>query len=94
MSTLTVQIDKMGGIKIVNLSQETIHVSVTTNGDGGHDDWYIVNADGGSDTWNRNKNQVVRFTRSLDPGAPVESVLGVPDGVVNIHEPEKLITTA
>ncbi len=80
----------MGGISIVNNTSRDIYVSVTqTGGDfgrGGSEDWYTLEANGGTDTWgSRNEWQVIRFTRSQIPGAPVETILGVPGKTVNIY---------
>jgi hypothetical protein len=90
MNTLIFQIDKMGVIVIVNNSSENIHVSVTaTGGDfgkGGSESWYTLEANGGRDTWGyRSERQVIRFTRSLTPGATVETILGVPNTAVYIN---------
>ncbi len=89
MNTLIFQIDKMGVITVVNNTSADIHVSVTaTGGDfgkGGSEAWYTLEANGGRDTWGqRDEMQVVRFARSLDPGAVVESILGIPDSAVFI----------
>lgn len=80
---------KMGGITVVNDSKDDIQVSVTaTGGDfakGGNEGWYTLEGRGGRDTWgSRDSWQVVRFVRSQDPGATVESVLGVPNTTVTI----------
>ncbi|PQE26054.1 hypothetical protein CJF30_00000781 [Rutstroemia sp. NJR-2017a BBW] len=67
-----------------------IHVSVTTDGGdfqkGGGTGWYLLKANGEKDTWgSRATNQIVRFVRSKNPGATVESVFGVPGQTVNIY---------
>jgi hypothetical protein len=77
-------------IIVTNNTSEDIHVSVTAVGGdyglGGDEKWYILKAGGGTDTWgSRSHWQVVRFTRSKTPGAVVESVLGIPDKLVNIY---------
>jgi len=79
----------MGDITIINNTSVDIYVSVTaTGGDagrGGSEKWFTLKADGGSDTWgSREEKQVIRFTRSQTPGAPVESILGVPGRTVVI----------
>ena len=85
MSTLIFHIDKMGEITVVNHSSAEIQVSITTTGgDHGDENWFPLKARGGRDTWNRNKNQVIRFVRSVNAGVLVEIVLGVPGSVVNI----------
>ena len=80
----------MGGITIVNNTADDIYVSVTQTGKdfgkGGSEDWYTLKADGGTDTWgSRNEWQAIRYTKSQDPGAKVETILGVPGKTVIIY---------
>ncbi|KIK70164.1 hypothetical protein GYMLUDRAFT_213303 [Collybiopsis luxurians FD-317 M1] len=79
----------MAGITVTNNSSGDIQVSVTaTGGDfqkGGSETWYTIKA-GASDTWNyRDQWQIVRFTRSNNAGATVESVIGIPGKTANIY---------
>ncbi|KAH8812222.1 hypothetical protein F5884DRAFT_305517 [Xylogone sp. PMI_703] len=89
MNVLIFQIDRMGNITVINNTSVDIYVSVTaTGGDfgkGGLENWFTLKANGGMDTWGRDENQVIRFTKSLTPGAIVETVLGVPDKTVYIY---------
>ncbi|KAI0118587.1 hypothetical protein F4776DRAFT_666018 [Hypoxylon sp. NC0597] len=82
--------NKMSDIKVANNTSVDIYVSVTASGGdygkGGSESWYTLKANGGSSTWgSRKENQVVSFTRSQNPGATVESVLGVPGKTVPIY---------
>ncbi|KAJ7587716.1 hypothetical protein C8J56DRAFT_827730 [Mycena floridula] len=77
-------------ITVKNNTSVDISVSVTATGPdfakGGHEDWYTLKANGGSDSWgSRTANQMIRFTRSTNPGAAVEAVLGVPGKTTTIN---------
>lgn len=73
-------------ITVINNSSGTIYVSVTALGSTGNENWWPIAASGGQATWtNRSWNQVVRFTRSTNPGARIETVLGIPGQAVNIY---------
>ncbi|BCR94928.1 uncharacterized protein AKAW2_11974A [Aspergillus luchuensis] len=80
----------MGVIEVINNSSTDIYVSVQASAEdasnGASDGWYTLKAHGGSDTWNNRAHwRVVFFTRSLTPGALVETVFGVPGETVNIY---------
>ena len=77
-------------IKVINNSKVEIQVSVTARGGdqdkGGSEQWYTLAANGGTDTWkSRKEKQVVRFVKSVNAGASVEVVLGVPGETVQIY---------
>ena len=82
------QIVKMSHITVINNSADEIHVSITLNNEKPDvnisDEWRDIPANGGSNTWKREHLQVIRYTRSLTPGAKVETILGVPDSTVPI----------
>jgi hypothetical protein len=76
-------------VKIINNASVDINVRVTAigadSGKGGNEGFFTLAAHGGSDTWgSRSHWQVIFFTRSSNPGAPVETVLAVPGTTVNI----------
>lgn len=80
----------MGGITIVNNSKVEINVSVTASGGdrdrGGSEKWYPLAANGGKDTWNyRDEKQIVRYVKSVNAGAPVGVVLGIPGETVQLY---------
>ncbi|MCJ1345754.1 hypothetical protein MMC31_003963 [Peltigera leucophlebia] len=79
--------NKMGVITVANNSAKDIQVKLSRDGDdSGQDDWFFVPAEGGRESWNRNKNQVISFVRSLEPGTPVETILGVVGATTTIGE--------
>jgi hypothetical protein len=81
---------KMSTITVQNNTSVTIWVSITATGadtgNGGDENWFTVQPNGGSETWGeRSTPQIVRYVKSYNAGAVVESVLGVPGDTVSIY---------
>lgn len=78
----------MGVITIVNKSAQDIQVKVASDSSDrgkGSEKWYTLKANGGKDTWTRIENQVIYFFYTLEPGTPVETILGLPGKTVEIE---------
>ena len=88
---LILQTDKMKRITVINNSSQEIYVGVSASGESGQEGFFTLAAKGGWDSWERNNWQVISFTRSQIPGMLVETVLGVPDKITNIFEPEHVV---
>jgi hypothetical protein len=71
----------MGAITVINNTGGKVYaaVAVSSEDDSGSSSAFFTIESDGQEEWNRAGARTIFFTRSLDAGASVEAVLGIPD---------------